>query len=277
MGYVYKYTDLDDLQVKYVGIVYGERRTLRQRIGDHAREKKFRNKRWKIEFFSADINTRTDAEYYEAHFISLYGTDKWLNKSKAGWGISTVLSREQVVWLEWFDGCEKHYETQKTLKNNKWAKEQEELIRELKKEMEEDAREREEREKEWAEHDKKMKMSTYFYELFSKDNMSDEDVMFKFFVSSFLHNNYHVIFKTFSTTSVFDILTCNEYSRYIKNWIVFFDFKFEPAKISICGNVHEPNVSTHKPTMPIFVEKCSENKKCKLNVFSKIKNWFMGV
>ena len=38
MAYVYRYTDLADNIIKYVGIVYGENRTLKQRIYEHFRD-----------------------------------------------------------------------------------------------------------------------------------------------------------------------------------------------------------------------------------------------
>lgn len=92
MGYVYRYTDTNDGIIKYVGIVWSENRTLRQRIREHSIYDDWcQDKQWKIEYLFEDINTRTDAEYMEAHYISLYQTDQYYNIKKAGWGISSFI------------------------------------------------------------------------------------------------------------------------------------------------------------------------------------------
>lgn len=94
MACVYRYTDLDDMIVKYVGIVWSNNRTLTQRVREHATYDDWcKNKRWLIEYIEEDIISRTDAEYYESHYISLFGTDKWFNQSKSGWGISNFLPK----------------------------------------------------------------------------------------------------------------------------------------------------------------------------------------
>lgn len=95
MAYVYKYTDLLDNVVKYVGIVWGKTRTLQDRIKEHSLNDDWCKKRaWKIEYIETPINTRTDAEYMEAHYISLYHTDEWFNIKKAGWGVSSFIKNE---------------------------------------------------------------------------------------------------------------------------------------------------------------------------------------
>lgn len=92
MGYVYRYMDLEDNIIKYVGIVWSDNRTLQQRIREHERNDSWcRNRKWRIEYITENINTRTDAEYCEAHYISLFGTDKYYNVKKAGWGVSSFL------------------------------------------------------------------------------------------------------------------------------------------------------------------------------------------
>lgn len=84
MAYVYRYTDLSDGIIKYVGIVWSENRTLEQRIKEHRKDKWYQGTQWKIEFISENIQSRTDAEYLESHFISLFGTDKYFNTKKEG-------------------------------------------------------------------------------------------------------------------------------------------------------------------------------------------------
>lgn len=94
MGYVYRYTDLSDNIIKYVGIVWSKNRTLLQRIKEHeAQDEWCKNKNWKIEYIETPINTRTDAEYMEAHFISYFGTNKYFNRAKSGWGISSFIEK----------------------------------------------------------------------------------------------------------------------------------------------------------------------------------------
>ncbi len=105
MGYVYRYKDISDNIIKYVGIVWSDNRRLKDRIYDHQNDYWFKDKQWKIEYIDREINSRTDAEYLEAHFISLYQTDKWYNKSKAGWGISAFIDVNENEWKE-FQNCE---------------------------------------------------------------------------------------------------------------------------------------------------------------------------
>lgn len=98
MSCVYRYTDLEDGIIKYVGIVWSENRTLKQRVKEHATNDDWcKNKSWLIEFIEENINSRTDAEYFEAHYISLYETDKWFNQKKSGWGKSSFLP-ERKDW-----------------------------------------------------------------------------------------------------------------------------------------------------------------------------------
>lgn len=100
MGYIYRYTDLEDNTIKYIGIVWSENRTLEQRINEHAKYDDWcKNKKWKIEYLYENINTRTDAEYLEAHYISLYETDKYFNIKKAGWGVSSFIqNKDEDDW-----------------------------------------------------------------------------------------------------------------------------------------------------------------------------------
>jgi hypothetical protein len=116
MAYVYRYIDLEDNIVKYVGIVWGENRTLYQRINEHKLYDDWTiNKNFKIEYTKTNIKTRTDAEYFEAHYISLYKTDKWFNKSKSGWGVSTfLLSHNEEEWVEYKENDFKKEKKRKT-------------------------------------------------------------------------------------------------------------------------------------------------------------------
>ena len=98
MAYVYRYTDKSDGIIKYVGIVWSKSRTLSQRIAEHSAERKFKGHEWLIEYKDVPEMTRTDAEYMEAHYIALYHTDKYLNSSKGGWGISRLIPTDDGQW-----------------------------------------------------------------------------------------------------------------------------------------------------------------------------------
>lgn len=102
MEYVYRFKDNEDNIFKYIGIVWGKTRTLAQRINEHLKYDDWcQGKEWTIEYIEENINTRTDAEYFEAHFVSLYGTDKYYNKAKAGWGVSYFLPDRENDWKKY--------------------------------------------------------------------------------------------------------------------------------------------------------------------------------
>lgn len=103
MGYVYKYIDKKDGIVKYVGIVYCEGRSLAQRIKEHTMDSWYETSEWNIYYLESGINTRTDAEYLEAHYIALYNTGKYFNKAKSGWGISNFVPDRETEWRLYID------------------------------------------------------------------------------------------------------------------------------------------------------------------------------
>ena len=86
MGKVYRYIDTRDKFIKYVGIVYGENRTLEQRHKEHIKNDIWCDENFKIQYLDVPVNNRSEAESLEAHFISLYKTGGWYNKSKSNWG-----------------------------------------------------------------------------------------------------------------------------------------------------------------------------------------------
>ena len=100
MGVVYRYTDLSCGIIKYVGIVWSDGDNLMRRVKQHRYDRKFNGISWKIEYLDINICSRTDAEYFESHYISLYGTDKYLNVSKSGWGVSAFLPDRETEWKE---------------------------------------------------------------------------------------------------------------------------------------------------------------------------------
>lgn len=104
MYYVYRYTDLSDGIIKYVGIVYSKPRTLKQRVVEHLIDSwcDRRNYNYKVEYFTEGLNSRTDCEVWESHLIAKYQTYKWNNISKADWGLATCLvgKEDEIKWKE---------------------------------------------------------------------------------------------------------------------------------------------------------------------------------
>ena len=91
---VYRYTDLEDNVIKYVGIVHSG--TLAGRIYNHAAEEWCRGKVWRIEYIECE--TRAEVEAFEAHLIALYKTYRYYNKCKASWGINHFLPDIENLW-----------------------------------------------------------------------------------------------------------------------------------------------------------------------------------
>jgi len=101
MAYVYRYTDRADNIVKYIGIVWGENRTLKDRIREHDKEEWCNLRIWKIDYLKIDDLSRTDAEYIEAHLISVYKTYEYFNKAKGNWGKSIYINHDAFEWIEY--------------------------------------------------------------------------------------------------------------------------------------------------------------------------------
>ena len=98
MAYVYRYTDLKDNKIKYVGIVWSENRTLAQRLNEHLKLDDWCNNNYKIEYLK--VANRTEAESLESHFIALYKTYKFYNNAKADWGINSFIPDMEDNWIE---------------------------------------------------------------------------------------------------------------------------------------------------------------------------------
>lgn len=102
MAWVYRYTDLADGVIKYVGVVWGKNRTLEQRLREHERHDSWCNtRRWKIEYLHEDIETRAEAEAFETHFIELYETGRYFNKRQVGYGLNKFLPNKENEWKEY--------------------------------------------------------------------------------------------------------------------------------------------------------------------------------
>lgn len=102
MAIVYRYIDLRDNIIKYVGIVWANNRTLDDRIREHsANDFWCKGGYWKVEYLNRDIQNRMDAELLEAHYIGKFDTGKWYNTYKSSWGRSTLLDDSNDQWIEY--------------------------------------------------------------------------------------------------------------------------------------------------------------------------------
>lgn len=100
---VYRYTDLNDDTVKYIGIITGTKnRCLEERLREHNKKNEWSEGHYKIDFFA--VNNRTDAEAYESHLIAKYNTQNYYNKAKTGWGISDYLPEQKWVHYVTYNG-----------------------------------------------------------------------------------------------------------------------------------------------------------------------------
>jgi len=92
---VYRYIDMRDNTIKYVGIV--RKAALEKRIMQHSYVDEWcKNGVWKVEYFECE--TQSEVEAFEAHLIELYGTWKYFNKVKAHWGINRFLPDVEMWW-----------------------------------------------------------------------------------------------------------------------------------------------------------------------------------
>lgn len=101
MAWVYRYIDLADDIIKYVGVVWGKSRTLAQRLREHEKNDKWcYTRRWRIEYITNDIETRAEAEAFETHYIALYDTGKYFNIRQVGYGTNKFLPDRENDWIE---------------------------------------------------------------------------------------------------------------------------------------------------------------------------------
>lgn len=97
MPIVYRYTDLNDNIVKYIGIITSKSktRTLEDRLKEHRTKHEWAHGNFSIDYIIVD--SRTDAEAFESHFITYYQTYNYYNKAKSDWGLSVYLPNK-VNW-----------------------------------------------------------------------------------------------------------------------------------------------------------------------------------
>ena len=114
MAWVYRYIDLADDTIKYVGVVWGKTRTLEDRIKEHSKEKWCKVRKWRIEYIVDEIETQAEAEAYETHYINLWNTGKYFNVRQVGRGTNKFL-QERNDWTEYKDELEKSLEEEKDI------------------------------------------------------------------------------------------------------------------------------------------------------------------
>ena len=100
MKYIYRYTDLTDGIIKYVGIVYSENRSLSQRINEHKRDYWY-SEDYKVEYIAFEDISKSDLNALEGHYICVYETYNWFNESKNDWGKSKLADLYSNEWTEY--------------------------------------------------------------------------------------------------------------------------------------------------------------------------------
>ena len=99
---VYRYIDVNDGQIKYIGICNNG--TLPGRHRGHMNDDWFKRGEYVCEYIK--LRNQTETEAMEAHLISVYGTDKFYNKAKAGWGKASFIDTPlEIDWniAPWYD------------------------------------------------------------------------------------------------------------------------------------------------------------------------------
>lgn len=98
---VYKYTNKKTNEIDYIGIVWSADRELKKRIKEHSKYDDMGLDRYEVHYFN--VETKADAEVWEGHLITYYGTQARLNKSKANWGLCTFLKGQEdsIDWIKY--------------------------------------------------------------------------------------------------------------------------------------------------------------------------------
>lgn len=92
MGYIYRYKDLKDNKIKYIGIVYGNKNSIKTRHWQHkGKDKWCKLSDFECEYLDYEVTNKTDLHLLEAHFIGKYKTFNYFNISKGDWGESNLI------------------------------------------------------------------------------------------------------------------------------------------------------------------------------------------
>lgn len=84
---IYKYIDIDDGIVKYIGVV--TKGTISSRHYNHKSQDIWCSDRMQLQY--VELSTKSEAYAYESHFISFYKTYKYYNKDKSDWGLNNYI------------------------------------------------------------------------------------------------------------------------------------------------------------------------------------------
>lgn len=98
MSYVYRYIDLSDNEIKYVGVVCrNSENGMETRLQEHLdNDVWLQGKKWKIEYIQ--VPTKGDALALEGHFIAKYKTDEWYNHAKTTYGLLSFIDDSIFDW-----------------------------------------------------------------------------------------------------------------------------------------------------------------------------------
>ena len=92
---VYEYVDKKDNVPKYVGIVC--KQSLATRHLQHTRDDWYQSSEFYIRYFIVD--SKSEAEAFESHFIEKHKTYNFYNVAKTNWGIISQLEDYEPNWL----------------------------------------------------------------------------------------------------------------------------------------------------------------------------------
>lgn len=95
MPYIYKYVNKETEQVEYVGIIKSDS-NFPGRFYQHSTDPWYVPNKYQI--YYAEVETQTDAEALEGHFIATYRSDRFYNIAKGKWGICSFAPL--VKWTE---------------------------------------------------------------------------------------------------------------------------------------------------------------------------------
>lgn len=99
MAIVYRYIDLIDYIIKYIGISQ-DYNGFKGRVRDHYGQWWGKLSTYRIEY--TEVATINDANCLEGHLIAYYETYKYFNKSKKKWGkCSWISDEDSIVWKEY--------------------------------------------------------------------------------------------------------------------------------------------------------------------------------
>ena len=94
---VYRYVDLEDNHVEYVGIVNTGSLYDRHYCG-HMNEEWYKSGLYKCQFFQ--LRNRSETEAMESHLIALYGSYLYGNQNKSDWGLNSFIGCiHENMWI----------------------------------------------------------------------------------------------------------------------------------------------------------------------------------